>query len=85
MDDALIIWVASAVDFSWSTYDENTSAKNRYHYKIERLGDDIYTSTNYRYPMVSNKDEPAFEMAWYIHPDMSHQPYHRQLGKVRKP
>lgn len=73
------------MDFSWSTYDENTSAKNRYHYKIERLGDDIYTSTNYRYPMVSNKDEPAFEMAWYIHPDMSHQPYHRQLGKVRKP
>lgn len=87
MDDALIILSASSVDWYWNSYDEKPSPENRNYYKFKRVGSDIHTNTNTnrRHPMIPKKDEPAFEMAWYMRGDMSHQPYHRQLGKVRKP
>ena len=85
MDDALINWNASSVGWYWNSYGETPSQKNRYHYKFRRLEDEVFTNTNHEYSMIPKKDEPAFEMAWYMRGDMSHQPYHRELGKVRRP
>ena len=85
MDDALIIWSASSINWEWNSYGEIPSPNNRYHHKFQSLQDRVLLSTNFGHPMVPCKDEPAFEMAWYIHPEMSHRPYHRMRGCLRLP
>ena len=83
LDDAIVIWRASALDWFWNLYGQKPSDENRCHYKFRVLDGEIKSTTNTNCPMIPKEGEPAFELAWYVPSGQGKAPYHRERGKVR--
>ena len=83
LDDAIVIWRASALDWYWNLYGQKPSRENRCHYRFRVLDGEVRCTTNTSYTMIPKEGEPAFEMAWYVPSGQGKAPYHRERGMVR--
>jgi len=84
LEDALIIWRASSVVCYWDNFGEMLSPESRKHYRFKVVDDKVQVSTNHKHSIIPQKGAPAFEMAWYVHPDFSGPEYNRERGKIRR-
>ena len=84
MEDSLIIWSADSVVCFWDSFDETLPSGERKHYRFEVADDNVYFSTNHNHSIAPLKGAPAFEMAWYVHPNFSGPEYNRERGKMRR-